>query len=241
MKYLIDVHTHTLASGHAYSTLLENVKCACEKGLEIMGVSDHGPAMVNGPGPIYFQNFRVIPREIYGVQILRGIEANIMDFDGRLDMPCDKLGKLDFVIVSFHEQCIVPGSREQNTEALLKVMDNKHVDILGHLGNPVYEIDIQAVVNKAKEKNVLIEINNSSFGMSRKGSCENCRNIMETAKMIGANIILGSDAHICFDVGNFEKVHEHVESVGMPKELIMNLIPDNFRRYLKEKGKISDI
>lgn len=154
MKYLVDVHTHTLVSGHAYSTLLENAKCASDKGLKILGITEHGVSLENGPGMIYFRNFRVIPKAIYGVEILNGVEANIIDFHGNLDMPIEILKKLDVVIASFHDLCIKPGTREQNTEALLKVMENKYVDILGHLGNPQYEIDIDLIVKKAKEKDI---------------------------------------------------------------------------------------
>ncbi|HBM74751.1 MAG TPA: phosphatase, partial [Clostridiaceae bacterium] len=64
MKYLIDTHTHTIVSGHAYTTLLENVKCAADKGLKMMADTEHGPAMPGGPSIIYFGNLKVIPRII---------------------------------------------------------------------------------------------------------------------------------------------------------------------------------
>jgi putative hydrolase len=235
MKYLVDVHTHTLVSGHAYSTLIENAKCASERGLKIMGSTEHGPALRNGPGLIYFMNFRVIPKVIHGVEILMGVEANILDFKGSLDIPHDILKKMDVVIASLHDIVIDSGNREENTEALLKAMDNKYVDILGHIGNPQYEIDMEAVVKRAKEKNVLIEINNSSLGPSRPGSYGNCLKVAEMAAKIGAKVILGSDAHMCFDVGNFEKANELVEKAGVPHGLIMNLSPEKFKDFLHDK------
>lgn len=241
MKYLIDVHTHTLASGHAYSTLIENVRCAEEKGLKILGITDHGVGLKSGPSLHYFTNLRVVPRTISGVYVLRGVEANIMDYNGDLDMPDEKLACLDVVIASLHDVCVKPGTREENTRALIGAMDNKYVDILGHIGNPLFEIDIDAVVEKAKEKNVLIEINNSSFGPARKGSYVNCRRAAEKAKEIGADIIAGSDAHICFDVGNFEKSISLIEEVGVPDEQVMNLHPERFIKYLKDRGKLSDM
>lgn len=241
MKFLIDTHTHTTASGHAYSTLLENVKHASEIGLKIMAVTDHGVAIAGGPSLLYFGNLRVIPRVIWNVTVLRGVEANIIDYDGTLDMPDNRLKRLDLVIASLHEVCIKPGTKEENTNALLSVMDNKYVDIVGHPGNPAFTIDIDAVVEKAKEKNILIEINNSSFGMSRRGSFDNCYKIAEKARDIGAKITLGSDAHICFDVGNFEKAGELIEKLGIPEELIMNTSPQKFMSFLMDKGKIPDM
>ena len=86
MKFVLDVHTHTTASGHAYSTLLENVAYASRAGLELLGITDHAPAMEGGTKPSYFLNFSTIPREIDGLQLVMGAELNIMDYDGNVDL-----------------------------------------------------------------------------------------------------------------------------------------------------------
>ena len=124
MKYNLDLHTHTIASGHAYTTLLENIKEASEIGLKVLGTSDHGPSMPGGPHLFYFANMRVLPRELYGVTLLHGCEVNIVDYDGKLDIPEKTLKNLDFVIASLHDVCIKPGTRDENTNCLLKVMEN---------------------------------------------------------------------------------------------------------------------
>lgn len=241
MKYLIDTHTHTIVSGHAHSTLLENVRCAADKGLKMLAVTDHGVAMPGGPHIYYFGNLKVIPRVIWGVEVLRGVEANIMDYDGRLDMPEERLEKLDIVIASLHDVCLKPGTREENTRALINAMDNKYVDIIGHPGNPAFEIDIDAVVNAAKEKNVLIEINNSSFVTSRLGSYENCLNIAKKVREVGRQIVIGSDAHICFAIGEFDKAEEIIKKAGITDDMIMNTSPERFKKYLHDKGKLLDV
>ena len=233
MEYIIDTHTHTIASGHAYSTLIENVKAASAKGLKALAVTDHGVAMPGGPHMFYFGNLKVIPKEIEGVRIFKGIEANIMDYEGKLDMPDSILKRLDVVIASLHDVCIKPGTKEENTKAILKAMDNKNVDIIGHPGNPAFEIDIDAVVKRAKEKDVLIEINNSSFRTSRIGSYDNCYKIAKKAKEVGATMVIGSDAHICYDIGNFEKAHELIQKLQIPDDLILNLWPEKLKRFCK--------
>ena len=60
MKLLFDLHTHTVASGHAFSTLKENIEEAAAKGLKAMGTSDHYSAMPGSAQPIYFTNFKAI-------------------------------------------------------------------------------------------------------------------------------------------------------------------------------------
>ncbi|MGL6170157.1 MAG: phosphatase, partial [Fusobacteriaceae bacterium] len=67
MKTLVDLHTHTVVSGHAYSTLQENILSAKEKGLKYLGMSEHAPEMPGGAHLFYFSNIRVVPREVDGV------------------------------------------------------------------------------------------------------------------------------------------------------------------------------
>lgn len=240
MQFTVDLHTHTLASGHAYSTLQENVRHASEIGMKLVAITDHGVTVQGAPNILYFHNLKVIPRVMYGVEVLRGVEANIIDYDGRLDIEKKWLQKLDVVIASCHDICIVPSTKQEHTKGLLAVMDNDDVDIIGHSGNPKYEIDIEQFVAKAKQKNKLIEINNSSLYTARKGSESNCLAIAKEAARQGARIIMGSDAHISFDVGNLTKAYELVQKAEIPDELIMNT-PQKIKAYLFEKGKALDL
>lgn len=238
MKFVLDTHTHTIASGHAYSTIHDYIAEAKKKGLEMVAFTDHGPAMPGGPNIFHIANQRIIPREIDGVEVLRGVEANIIDFDGNIDIPEPYLKRLDLVLASLHDVCINPGTKAENTRAFLKVMDNKYVDIVAHPGNPRFPIDIDEFVLKAKEKNKIIEINNSTFtNPGRSGSKDNCIMIARKAKEHGVFVVIGSDAHISFDVGNFDKSSEVFELVEMPEELIMNTSKEKLKNYLKAKGK----
>ena len=89
-------------------------------------------------------------------------------------------------------------------------------------GNPEFPLDIDRFVEAANEYNILIEINNSSFTVSRKGSRENCIKIAKKAASIGAKIAVGSDAHICFDVGNFEYARRAIEEAGVSEQNVIN-------------------
>lgn len=240
MKYVLDAHTHTVASGHAYTTWLENVKEASNNGIKILATTDHGPKMPGGPHIFHFNNLKVLPRELFGVIILRGCEANILDFKGNLDIPEKTQKRLDVIIASLHDVCIKPGNKDENTQALLNVMNNENVHIIGHPGNPAFPIWEEEVIKKAKDKDILIEINNGSFN-SRRGSEENCLRIAELCKKHGANIILGSDAHTCFQIGKFPKVEKVLRMAGVTEDLIMNVDEAKFIKYLKKKGKLQDI
>ena len=242
MKYLSDLHTHSIVSGHAYSTLLENINYCAEKGIKILGTSEHAPTMPGAPHYWYFGNMKVVPRVINGVTILRGCEANILDIDGSLDMTDESSRNLDYMIASFHEPVFKPKSKEENTAAILNVMDKyDKVEILGHLGNPNYELDYEAIVKKAKEKNIMIEINNSSLlGSSRVGSDVYCKKVAILCREIGTKVILTSDSHINTCIGVFNKGIELLEEIQMPKELVMN-DPEKLIAHLKSKGRLSDL
>lgn len=63
----LDVHTHTLASGHAYGTIREIAQAASEKGLKLLGITEHAKGIPGTCDDIYFQNLRVVPRSMYAV------------------------------------------------------------------------------------------------------------------------------------------------------------------------------
>ena len=86
MTPLLDVHTHSIMSGHAYSSLQEMAMAASEKGLQILGITEHAPELPGACDPIYFRNLHVVPRQMYGVRLLLGAELNILDTDGTMDL-----------------------------------------------------------------------------------------------------------------------------------------------------------
>lgn len=240
MDYLSDLHTHTIASGHAYTTLLENIKFASEKGMKILGVSDHGPTMPGAPHSWHFHNLRVLPRIIDNVIILRACESNILNINGDLDIGDHP--SLDYLIASLHEVCFEPKSKDENTTAILNTLDKySNIQILGHLGNPSYELDYHKILKKAKEKNVMVEINNTSLlGNSRKGSDVVCRQIALLCKEYGVKIILNSDSHFCTTIGVFDAAIKMLKEIEMPEQLIMNE-PCKLIAQLHSKNRALDL
>lgn len=146
MKRLMDIHTHAVASGHAYSTVDENLRWAAEQGLQLVALTDHAPAMKDTTCHAYFANLHVLPEMLHGVRLLKGIELNILDFDGTIDMDEAVLQRLDLAIASLHMPCIKPGTKKENTQAFLKVMENPYVDIIGHPGDPQLPLGLSGAV-----------------------------------------------------------------------------------------------
>lgn len=237
MKALIDLHTHTISSGHAFSTLKENVEGAKENGLKIMGLSDHAETMPGTAHNFYFHNMRVIKEEINGIRILKGIEANIIDYEGNIDVNPEIIEILDYMIASLHGPCIKSGTIEENTRALIKAMDIPKVKVIGHPDDSRFPIDYEKLVLAAKEKNMAIEMNNSSLSPRsfRMNAAENYKVILNLCKEHEVKIMLGSDAHIYYDVGRFDNCYKLLKELDFPEKLVWNFRNDCLDYVLGER------
>lgn len=229
-----DIHTHTIASAHAYCTVLEMVSYAKEAGLELIAITDHAPAIGDAPHIWHFHNLKAIPREIFGVKVLRGIEANIVDLDGGLDADEYTLKNLDIGIASVHNGLFAPGTAAQNTECYLRVLENPYIDFIAHSGNPEFPYDHDVVLRRAKELGKCMEINEHTFTV-RKNNIENCRAIAQKCMELGVNVVVNTDAHICFDMGHYEGTSAMFAEIGFPEELIVNQTAERLLAYLNAR------
>lgn len=224
MHFILDIHCHTVASGHAYSTVNENAAWAAQKGLTLLGVADHGPHMAGACNLYHFANLHVLPDEISGVRLLKGVEANIVDAAGGLDLPPGILKRLDFVIASLHSVCFPPSDKARHTETVIRAMENPYVNIWGHPGDPAYPIDEEAVVAAAKRTHTVIEINNVSLvpGTHRYGGNETIRRLLACCKAMEVPVIAGSDAHVDRHVGQNALAQQLIEESGLKESLVLN-------------------
>ncbi len=237
MKYIIDPHTHTIACNHAFSTLEENVQSAKQKGIELLCYTEHGPRMPYAPPDWYYEGLSLIPSDKFSVALIIGIEANILDENGSLDSFELPEHWFNFVIASMHKHTYQPYRPCEDTEALLAVLDNRNVDMLGHIDAPFFHIDYEPVIKKAAENNTLIEFNNASVHGVRKGGIGNMRQMATFCKKHDCMVALSSDAHICHNVGNFDDVLKILQEERFPQELIINTDINRFLAFLRENGK----
>ncbi|MDA8227690.1 MAG: phosphatase [Desulfitobacterium hafniense] len=237
MNILVDLHTHTISSGHAYSTITENAQSASTKGLKLLGMTDHGPSMPGAPNLYHFGNLSVIPPKLYGVDILHGVEANIISHEGELDIPLRYLDKMQVVLVGLHVICYPGGNLDQNTYAYLKAMENPFTDIMVHPGRPEFELDLERIAYTSKNLGIPVEINNSSLTPNKGSNWDNCTQFAKYMKKYGGMVILGSDAHFWDKVGDFTLALELINKVGIIDEQILNTSPDKVLDYLAERRK----
>lgn len=235
MKYLLDVHTHTLVSGHAYSTIREMAQAACKHNLALLGISEHAPNMPGSCQAFYFQNLNVIHRDDYAIPLLFGSELNILDENGSVDLTTEVMSSLDYNIASLHPPCIPFMTKEATTKTILRVIENKHIHMIGHLDDARYPLDYNAVAKAAKEFHTLLEVNNSSLmpNSFRRSAKENYKELLAACEKYGTKIILNSDAHVDSDVGRHDLSDALIQEHGFPEELIVNSSLESFYAYLK--------
>lgn len=241
MKFIADTHCHTVASSHAYSTILENVQEAKKKGFKYIAMTDHTGDVPESPKVWYFHNLLVIPKEIDGVGILRGIESNVLGPSGRIDIPEFRKGnELDWVISSIHDVAWTGAHGiDECTNAWINVAKNPVVNVIGHSGLVNFKYNYEEVIPIFRDSNKLVEINASSFKV-RRGCYENCKKIAEICKKSNTPVIVNSDSHIACHVGRFDDALSLLKEVNFPESLIINSNLESFENYLKNHTHFFD-
>ena len=237
MDYLLDVHTHTIASGHAYNSMMEMAKAGFDKGLKLLGITEHAPMMPGTCHSLYFHNLKVVPRTMCGIEVMLGVELNILDYDGHVDLDARILRQLDLKIASLHSVCIRPGTKKENTQAVLGAIHNSLVDIIGHPDDGRYEIDYEALVQGAKEYGKVLELNNHSMDpdCNRQNAVENDTVVLNLCKKYHVPVVMDSDAHFDLLIGEFDLARDLLEKLDFPEELVLNRSTDAIREYVNRK------
>lgn len=232
---LLDSHTHTLASGHAYNTMNEMIQAAEKKNLKLLAITEHAPSMEGTCKKIYFDNLRILPRKRGNLWTLYGVELNIINRNGDLDLDNQLLEAVDVAIASIHPGTYKAQSDvDTNTAACVHAMSNACVNILGHPDDGRFPVNYGELVRAAKAYHVLLEVNNSSFlpTTHRTHTRENCLTMLRECKKYDAPIIINSDAHADFLVGEHEEAWKLIREADFPEELIANTDLDLYFSYL---------
>lgn len=191
------LHLHTTRSDGAHD-LREMALAARDLGYAYLGVSEHSATAVYAGGlsddELAAQRAEVdaLNAEDLGIRVLQGIESDILP-DGSLDYPDEVLADLDFVIGSVHSSFGMPEA--EMTARLTRAMENPHLDMLGHptgrilLGREGYALDMDAVLDKAAETGVVMEINANPARLDLDWE------VLPGARARGVKVAVNPDAH----------------------------------------------
>ncbi|MDO4475561.1 MAG: phosphatase [Lachnospiraceae bacterium] len=237
MKLVCDMHMHTLASGHAYGTIREMAQAAAERGLEMIGVTEHGPYLPGTCSPLHFLNVAVVPETLYGVRVLHGCEANVLN-DGRLDLEDGWMKRLHYLIAGMHTPCFEDQGKEKNTDVLISCMKHEKVFFVSHPDDDRLPIDYERFVEACRLYHVAPELNNSSiFKKDLRLNCmENLRTMLRLCSEMRVPIIVDTDSHDPSQVGDFELALAFMEEMNFDPELVLNTSKEKVLAWIGVKA-----
>ena len=233
--YVCDMHTHSIASGHGTSsTIADMAKAAAAKGIQVIGITDHGPATMAAGTASYFRSLAHAPRIRAGIRVCYGAEVNIVDFSGNIDLSDEVLDGLDYAIASIHHPNLKPGSITANTLAYTQAMKHSRVRIIGHPDDTRYPLDYELLADAAKEYGVVLEVNNSSLSPDgyRGDTRPNYRKMLSACRKRSLPVIMASDSHGPAHIGDFTYALRMLREMDYPEELILNGHPEKIREIL---------
>jgi len=199
-----DLHMHSTETD-GRDDIREMAAAAHNAGLEYIAITDHtrSLAMANGVDEQraleHAARIRAVDAEGLGVRLLAGVECDIRP-DGTLDLADDCLAALDIVVASVHSA--FNQDRRQMTDRVLRAIENRHVDILGHptgrliLKREPYDLEVDAVIDAAVRLGVALEIN------SQVDRLDLAEGHARLARDRGARLVVSSDAHSRHAIAN---------------------------------------
>jgi DNA polymerase (family X) len=216
-----DLHSHTDWSD-GRGTLEEMVAAAHELGRRYLAICDHARRLKDGRLERQAQEIAALNERAKGVQVLSGVEVDIRA-DGSLDMPDAELAQRDWVMASIHSGFDKP--REELTRRLAAAMENPHVDCIGHpTGRKInrreaYDLDFEAVFEKAVETGTFLEIN------SQPDRLDLTDNNARAAGEAGVMLVISTDAHRLHELENMRLGVAQARRGWVTAEQIVNARP----------------
>lgn len=231
----IDLHSHTIASGHAFNTIYEMAEAASKKGIKVLGITEHGPETLGSAKEVYFECLDRVPKKLYGVKLLFGVELNIINEQGDVDLTEATLKRLDFAS-GFHIASSFKGGRELHTAAVIEAIRNPYVSVIVHSYYRPIDTDIEKVAQAACDNNKLMEISLTHFDNSWKTlqgeRLERLKKMIGILKRNNFKILLGSDAHVITEIGVDASFQKNKKLLGLADKDIANLDIKYLRKFI---------
>ena len=223
-----ELHAHTTSSDGVH-TIEQMAAAAEQRGYEYLGITDHSQSLTIAHGvseaDLWSQIRKIDQLNEHGksgVRVLKSAEVDILG-DGSLDYPDSLLKELDYTVCSIHSRFAL--NRAVQTERLMRAMDNRYFNILGHatgrrlLKRPGYEFDFDRVVAHARKNGCFFEINSSPERLDL--SAPNARAACEA----GVKIAINTDAHSVREFDYITCGVEQARRAGLEEQSVLNCLP----------------
>ncbi|HEX4275917.1 MAG TPA: PHP domain-containing protein [Bryobacteraceae bacterium] len=221
-----ELHAHSTSSDGSNS--IEDMAAAARAlGYRYLGITDHSQSLKIARG-VSIADLRAQIRfidklnaRLTDFHILKSSEVDILA-DGSLDYPDELLAELDYTVCSIHSRFGL--GREAQTERILRAMDNRRFNILGHatgrllLKRPGYEIDIERLISHAKETGCFFEINSSPDRLDLPAE------YARSAALAGVRIAISTDAHSTREFPLIRHGIDQARRAGLERKMVINCL-----------------
>ena len=227
----VDLHVHSLFSACGLHTVLELLDHGRRIGLKAMAITDHGLAVGGGRlTSVFFERFQSPYPDF---KLYKGIEHNILDEQGTVDVVWQFMPFIDIQLLGVHPNLPPRGTKEYYTDMVIAALDrHPFIDILSHPNDPLYPLDYKRVAKKAKETGMALELNNSKI-LYRRSTVEDALELVYACGEAGCLMAVNSDAHALQELGRDEAVRPLLEKAKFPEELIVNRTADAAERFIE--------
>ncbi|MEA3515527.1 MAG: PHP domain-containing protein [Nanoarchaeota archaeon] len=236
----IDLHIHSLHSGHAYGTIYDIIEEASKKNMKMIAITDHGPSFFGSAPETHFLMGARAPKEYKDVKVLWGCEANIINGQGDLDLSDRVIKRLDIILAQMHLPTPYKDlDKEKNTDAIIRCFKKYPIHIFSHPNFISYDYDFEKVCETACENNILLELNLSTLGKTRnnKTSFIYLKKMIEIARKHNQKIIINSDAHFLSEIGDDSILKEYWEELDLSDDIIINNYQDELLEFIGSKNE----
>ncbi len=236
LKIVADLHTHTVASGHAMGTMQEMITSANRLGHQGIAITDHGSAMPGAPYRWFFDKMMQLPDIIDDLLVLKGMEVNVINSNGGFDMDDYYLENLDWIIVSMHTPLIDNLSVDEVNHIWQTVAENPYVDMIGHSEQQTFLYDYDKLTKVFTKHNKVVEFNAGS-ALSRPGNEDNLKNLALACKKNNTYVAVTTDAHSIYEMDREHTVLAMLQEIDFPESLIINSSMQRLTDYLVLRKK----
>ena len=238
-KLTADCHTHTIFS-HGKGTVLDNAMAAKEQGLERLVISDHGLnhiafGLKRNRIEAYKKEIKEAAEKT-GVDVLVGIESNIIGYDGTIDIKENELKHFEWIIMGYHRAVWAKSFKEfftliiknffgnkfkpskeqieKNTMAYINAVNKYDIKVISHM-NYLMKVDCKRVAEACAKRGTLIELNGKKIDFTEKD--------VEDMLSTDVKFIVDSDAHSKKRVGDVSVGIDFALKHNIPFDRIVNI------------------
>lgn len=231
----VDLHVHSLFSACGLHTFLELLEHGRHIGLKAMAITDHGLAVGGRLTSVFFERFQ---QPYPDIKLYKGIEHNILDEKGTIDVSWQMMPFLDILLFGMHPNLPPNRSKDYYTGMVIAAIEkNPFLDILSHPNDSMYPVDYRRIAKKAKETGIALELNNSKILYARS-TVEEALDLIYACKEAGCLMAVNSDTHALQELGRDEAVRPLLEKAKFPEELIINRNPDAAEKFIEGRRKL---